>query len=782
MRETRSSRWSILTILATLVAVAALVMFAGDDPDAVGPSSVVPVADSTVATDKVGTDAAAPADELPRRETHADETAEARTPPNRPRGLRNGDKVVVTASRARDGSPVEGATVRVFSLSTRNDLPGASIDGATAELVVQADELGRAEFSLPGSVWITGEAEGLYGTLRLSSAAAGNESLRLPMEADSSLTLRTVDQTGRPLGNVPIVLRDPVETSSPAQRRRSERWRGRTGADGSTAIAHFQEVTRDLRPESDDRFIVVEIDRLLRDSPRWSFSRDQVLGGTVTVTLPPGGPVELAVEAPDGTPFEQPTLFWVDDTGRPGEMVTQRLEAPRGRARLPFVPDGLLLRVAAAAVDGSFEPAVVRAPGPTRSGDDTTVTVEFLAAAETVERSRDDAPGEAPLVPIFVARLVDAQGAPLRDRDVRCRVQPTARAARDGGRWTAARTDGAGRLEFQAEPGNPVVNAFAAILEVANEDHDTTVRAEGVVSVRGLTVPGRHEIGDVRLDPPTPIVAGRVLDPDGRPLSRARVSLREEDEPVLHRPVASGRLPVIASTHRRSFHALRHPWDVPVQTITDELGRFRLSSILPAGVLSISVERDHCFPVHDKRIESGETDVAVTMKPCATLEGELRLDPGVPTDAIWIEITAQGRAFVLPIEEDGTFSIGRQRAGLITVRVRSRLDPEPFVTAIVELVAGESRSTPELSPCDLRGKLPLLHVRVVDADGAPASGAVIRFGTHRLTVRPTDDGRVTIIRPRDLASIEVEWDGLPSIRVPLAAEQQEVEVVFGSSR
>lgn len=234
-------------------------------------------------------------------------------------------------------------------------------------------------------------------------------------------------------------------------------------------------------------------------------------------------------------------------------------------------------------------------------------------------------------------------------------------------------------------------------------------------------------------------LAGRVVDPLGRPVPRAEVVLDLPSADVL-----LGR-----TVHARS----------------DELGGFHFETVRPGPVL-LSARADGWAPSAQEslELEAGEAraDVELALAPSGRIEGRVRRHDGRPAGhvRVWVRSLARGASLSLHTDASGRFAFRDLPPGGYDVSATPDEDdlraagvaqwaPEHDRHARVELEAGQTVQVelggPERPPLDLRGS--------VSSGGQPVPGAAVSvrpalgFVRGTIEVRTDAAGRFALALP-----------------------------------
>jgi len=462
------------------------------------------------------------------------------------------------------------------------------------------------------------------------------------------------------------------------------------GTDGSCRIvprmAGWTAFSREARPTDDGR-LVAEL------MPVGTFEASIACGGVAPVPLgvlefEEGGTLDLGTVVAPGTRVRGTVL---DPDGSPLPGAEVRLYCRGDDDRFPrtrvategdgvFVLDGL---------DGTREPclAVVEHPGFARKrvgihpGEDVVVRLSLPGRIRVRARLAGD--GEETPPPALRA-LAWREGNPPDPRDMHrlCDVLPS--------RWGCPRLfegETPGLVELDGlEPGrwNVRLESPGAL----------PLFVEGVDVRPGATT----ELGPVELDPGATL-AGRVVDPGGRPVPGAEVEWLEGDRWL--------------DNARRFLRPERRR-----TTTTDEAGRFVLRG-LPPGHAALRVAAAGFVPVRvpvSPGAEWNRQPLPVRLEPGGALEGVATDEDGSPLAGARVGIVATDPRHdpwrIAMVGEDGRYRFDDLPAGTVYAVVYrgGAANPEPVAAAGAVIEPGT----------------------VMRQDISPASGAIVVTGrVHR---------------------------------------------------
>ena len=443
----------------------------------------------------------------------------------------------------------------------------------------------------------------------------------------------------------------------------------------------------------------------------------------VDFVLPATGAVEVMLLDAEGNPFRgEATVHLrinpeVEVSPLFGPKRRQlNCEADDGRAIFSHVALGLKLE-AEAIREGSRSGPRVSIPGPVRSGEKTSVTLQFGADH-----------------PVLQVRVVDADGSPLAHERVGytgCGVTSTATTSLEGILRFDLPAWGVG-----GEPGTLTVNRGTA--------------GRGEVAVPPNLKPGLQDLGTVVLGSVPLLVRGRIVDAGGEPVPGAGITLH-----------ASSRDPMTQWSHS---------WDLDSEL--DDQGRFEIRRHPSDGALCLLASAPGYFGV-PVEFQPGDTGVVLQLQPTGTIVGRVLVDDWALLEHIEIAALPDrpvvGRAMhstqARVSREDGRFEVGGLRPGTYSVRAypTNEFHDEFAIIFDVEVRSGEVARDPRLDPFDLRNTVSLCRVSVLDEQGNWVRSGTLHWAEvlmpgHRRT-RSLDGGPIDLLVPCRATNITVRAPG-----------------------
>ncbi len=279
----------------------------------------------------------------------------------------------------------------------------------------------------------------------------------------------------------------------------------------------------------------------------------------------------------------------------------------------------------------------------------------------------------------LTGRAVERGGQPLTDAHLRARVEGDGER---GGLGTLVTTDAQGRFTWGLGRG---------ARPDAQLEFSTMRRSFELVARVRLPDGGRQDLGDVVFDPPPLVISGRVVDPEGRPVSPVALSVALWSEPTVSR----------------------------LRAFDDAQGSFELRGAVPAGRLVLTAQHPD-RPDVQHGFEVGAQGVVLVMPRRSTYEGRVLLEPQTIArrlrlaargpafgDQVWVALDAQGR-FEFRVPWKGRSSLELEGSGWIG-------DPLVLFDDLHLTPDGEPEA--RLETIDLRERLRVTRLAVKDADG-----------------------------------------------------------------
>lgn len=648
--------------------------------------------------------------------------------------------------------PPDGIDVRVVTGEAKTPVPGALIAFVDERSTVdedlldvragtlsmerilarigrhfRADSRGVARVPAPrGSGFVAGGTPGLWGMVQFPEQATDVELVLAP---DPPLRVRVKDDDGRPVGGVPVCLRqrfgdltmDLFATAS---------------ASGS-GIAELEHVQPLLRNEERDAESYAALAILAEEPVEAPIDPGDLPSEPIELVLPPTGSVEVLIRDPAGEALAEAAVVRMTRAGD-GRDDARDLErgdrvqvvAEGGRAFFPHVALGLDLALVVEPVTG-YGALRLHHAGPGTAGEQVTV----LAALTE-------------LLPVLSGRVVGPDGEPLAGYRLDARLVTDTAESKQSIVHAALRTDAEGRFRMPLSE-EPVDPPGRAVLELATDGPDGAPLT-AAVPLRARPVAGSNDLGTIALAMPPLIASGRVIDPAGQPIPGARVLVE----------VPSTRETTAASNVWRTAWELR--------TRTDPWGRFVVRGELDATAIALTAS--HLEHVAGERTETvvGSKGIEIVLERAGELAGNLLLPEGTPGEGFLVRALREGdRSASTPgrIDASGAFEVSGLLEGTYTVEILLREEPDCSLSIHgIAVREGATTRDERLREVDLRGRVRSFTIELQDEEGRPvAQGSLSRRrpGTEEGVPQRVweREGRFTITTCCTSLDIEVDAPG-----------------------
>lgn len=661
------------------------------------------------------------------------------------------------------GAPAAGATIgfgprAAAGAPTRDELAAFE---ATARRVT-ADDAGRADLPPPaGPTWVVARRGGERAVVRLGADAAGATAVPVELAPAPELVVRVVDAARAPVAGVEVRLLRGL----PSWLRTVA-----TATSDGGGRATFRDLDLlDARALRTDRFGVGAAIPS-RDAPPLACD----------VRAPPAGPLELVVP-----PTGRLTVELRD--------ADERLADEEGTVELRPVYDADRTRVTL----GSPQTVVVRAGRPFDGGRavfahvaaGVRLEVQAKLASGRELHGRSDGPREAggeavavlrvpPPGPFLVGRLLDGDGAPLRDVDVEVDVFLAPSDNQFFGRTVRGRTDEEGNLRLDAMGAvlgaesfhGAKVEPMRARVRVAVRDE--AGRITGKIALQAPpAVDGVVDLGELRVPRFVDLARGTVVDDTGAPVEGVEVGLTKSDETSRDGDALGRALIAAGASDARGEFVLRGepPGEgFAVRVFGDRADTF----VAPAPV-----------PLPASAPASG---LRFVLRRRGSIEGRLLLSDGASAKDLSIRIArSDGTPMGLMSPEvafDGGFWFDRLEPASYDLDVAAGArtnSPRPLVRlADVVVPSGAPSADPRLAAIDLRGAVRSLEVVARTRDGAPVRKAQLlsaaKPGAPQRLLGWLDEGRAALAIEEAAVDFEIRADDLRFETVRGARDRVEV--------
>jgi len=565
-----------------------------------------------------------------------------------------------------DGGPAAGATVamldalRVFVHSEGPvPEPGDPLDAFDLALRVTADAHGRARLPRPrGEARLAAWLEWSFAELRLFPGEPGP--LHLELIEDPPIEVRVVDEDGRPLAGMPVVLR--TAKSVVATRRTRE--------DGLVSL-----FARGRRAELEPGEAFVQLGVPLREAV---FARVNALrAGPIELVSPALGAVEVrltvgGVEAQEAAPVNIGIRDGLREELAHEVQLTSILEGLAHDGRATFAHVGLGLELFAMVTPMQRPETGSEFAGPARAGEVVVLSYELSERGVRL-----------------TGRLLGADHAALGEVEAELRLNwPRG----SWGRRVLTDPEGAFVADYPDDLQALTAESLAVtVLAPAGSAHAVTCP----VRLR----PGDNDLGEIILAPVPLLVSGRVRDETGN---------------VLKGVVVESWQGVDAASSWVGVPLLK--------AVTDGVGRFAMHHAPPqAGGLALKIRKSG-LRFGPEPVTPGTDGLDLVVRATGSLAFHLLHEGGWAPNVQLFQAGVRepfpeqsyaggtgNRSFeaLLPGEYDLEWS-------------HPWASERGFVRG-VRVVAGERTTDPRLDPLDLRGAWPRVQLRIEDEAGAPVA-------------------------------------------------------------
>lgn len=772
----------LVVLLLLLGAVAASVLFAGDGPapTPLDQDRSVTTTSGEAVSASFDQERGLPSDAMHTGEAASVERAEA-TATTGSRPLPEDAKwIVVTVLDKATSTPVAGA--RVFwsdeTLHEYLGLGGDQWDSWSEELQAMwrdpllmaerggwsalTDHEGKVRVTLREQTTVGCRHEGRYGLLHLrKNTVPPPNGHRLLLEADQELRVHVVTADDQPAVKVPI---NVAPYGAEGRMVGYFGWQAFafTDADGNAVIPHVQALLEQLadQDEAKDQKLTWRVRAMLPGSRDGGVVVDMAAlpSEPILLRLPPCGRIRVRAE------FQQQPLpgfrhaFLQENAGEeelryPGHRMQKA--GPDGAVLFEHIPLGRRFYT------GSYGIALHQEfQGPTAVDQQVEVLLE-----------------PRPEVSLWRGRLLHPDGTPAAA--VRAQLQLRGPMV---GEEEDFKTDNEGRFLIaaghrnDADPEDAARDYSLASIRVLTRPKDEPP-LQGTAAPRTLRT-GIEDLGDVRLERPPVVVAGRLLC--GEQPFRGRIHLEVQRE----RP-AEGRRPVrwVEAEEARIWQ--------------DREGRFAAHGEPPPGRYRLMASTEAALPIEPVEFRLGTENLVVQVDLGSPVAASVLLPERTQADlvAAWLLPTTENRAAgpaKKPRELRATPELQSGErfdlmwpavpSGTYRLELRTMTRLEPLVTIADLQVPLPEGGDPRLVDIDLRSLLRTCTLVLHDQDGKPlerAYGCAFPFGqveTARWDGQQFYEQPATLLLPPGPVDLLVAVQGFRPQRVTCLGDRQEVRL------
>jgi hypothetical protein len=555
---------------------------------------------------------------------------------------------------------------------------------------------------------------------------------------------------------------------------------GTTGPDGQVELRGASLLIDDGVPPGG---LLVGVDLPLRRPLSLRVARAELDGTPRTLVLPATGSVELVLvdEHGDVPAIDAPSWVVLLRGPRRGSMTPEEqllqigpdtaVKFQAGRAPIPFVELGEWIE---ADLDlGVRGRGCVQAAGPTVAGTAVRIDVPIRANANVVT---------------VRGRVVDGDGKPIAERELSSSYVLVSGNCTSGGS-DSARTHADGSFEIgvrgpEDSSPPPHWSSMKLVLSIVRPgggfDFQHEFELDGEFARHG------GDLGTILLAPAPLLASGVVVDESGAPAEHVRIDLVQKSgaDPGLGIP-----------SNRSDFDTTREQF--AANSGAD--GSFAILGDPGRGIFGLAVEKDLYLPPPPIPIEPGATGLRIVVARPAALLAHVLVDPGVPPNFVLgrIRVPLDGDAshdveeWRTPDERgDLLFKDLPARPAQVEIRVDCFGSPQETIARFdsIPLTAGERTVDPRLQAIDLRGRVQVTHLVVVDPDGQPVRDVTVRAVLDASADGSRDEfkaqtqlelGVGDLVTTGTPPSIEVEAAGFRPQRTPLNPPETRIKLRRG---
>ncbi|MHC4513797.1 MAG: carboxypeptidase-like regulatory domain-containing protein, partial [Planctomycetota bacterium] len=407
----------------------------------------------------------------------------------------------------------------------------------------------------------------------------------------------------------------------------------------------------------------------------------------VRLTLPRTGGISVAVQDANGRPVPDGCIVSIQrpHVGKDvdGLYTSVRVSRPvrEGRARFLFFPLGQEFYATASPLDPSVGRATTQGAhalfdGPTASGQQVAITLQLGAPHPALRGRVLDEHGKPLAEALLISKFLRAEGLA---------------GGPPAGFGRLMKTDAEGRFTWLSNPWIDVRTATRLEVELI---HWCSTGAggdprgpRGAFVAAGPLPPQGLDVGVVRLGSKPLLLTGSVRDARGNPIPKARI-------------IVDGLTPTAKGERWKQLGDFRCQDD----------GNFSFSGSAPERLRVRCIARGY-FAAPYRECQPGDRNIEFVLKPWCVVNGRFLLDPGLPTE----DLEAAVGDLWSHVDKDGSFQIIALQPGVHAVDLKMM----DRVMHRVEGVSVRPEEPTKLPPIDLRGRLRVLRLQVLDKDGKP---------------------------------------------------------------
>ncbi len=458
--------------------------------------------------------------------------------------------------------------------------------------------------------------------------------------------------------------------------------------------------------------------------------------------LPDTGSLEVEVLDTEGVPLDVDTFTLGHADGEHEfdyfDLRNVVSKTEDGKVSFPFVQTGLKL-VAALDVKGGHNTVRKVIEGPAKPGEECVVQITGIKRAPEIK-----------------VRLLGVDGEPVSKERVGVLFTSERRHSHE-----EVETDAFGNLRIFI-PEHYDDKVWELRIQRVRLPEDPVKNRWSVAAYLGayrapLREAQRIEAGsDLRLQPSTLVLGGRIVDEQGEPVAGVTLRLPEN----------------YSGSNSGGGSGSQYFFEPRIVTGVD--GRFEFREIAePRSRLALQVVSQTHRAVESLQFEPGSSDVTIPMVETFTIHGKILGVPGVAHAQLQIMAVRDGggadasasQSFL--VEAGGVFKILGCLPGDYRVHIKSPEQRILHTFENVRVVKGEDTRDYRLMAHDPSDYARWLEVDVVDEAGRAVAGCEVRIfrGRNSYNRKADSEGRLTILSYGEGAVIEVRHEGYRSQRL-----------------